>query len=330
MSQRYHVIHETLYRYASSVSLSQHLLHLAPRNWAFQQLEHFQLDITPEPAQQQTGQDWFGNSSMRLALRQPHDMLRLIAASTVNVLKRPAGWREAPGVPWEKVAALLAAFPTTAPLDAQEFALASSQVPLLEDVRTWALASFTPGRPLLEASRHLMSRIYREFEFDPKASTVATPVAQTFQQRRGVCQDFAQLMLCALRSLGLAARYMSGYILTHPAPGKPRLIGADASHAWVAVWCPENGWVGFDPTNNLQPDLEHVVLGWGRDFGDVSPMRGVILGGASHEVEVQVTMMPAENKRFEELLEAVRRRPLSREPAPAALPSGGSPAARPR
>ena len=168
---------------------------------------------------------------------------------------------------------------------------------------------------MLVACRHLMARIYREFEFDPKASTVATPVAETFRKRRGVCQDFAQLMLCALRSLGLSARYMSGYILTHPAPGKPRLIGADASHAWVSVWCPENGWVGFDPTNNLQPDREHVILGWGRDFHDVSPMRGVILGGASHEVEVQVSMMPAAARPLEALLAEVRRRSLVRKPA---------------
>jgi transglutaminase-like putative cysteine protease len=321
MSQRYHVIHETLYRYASPVSLSQHLLHLTPRNGDFQQLEHFQLEITPEPVLRQGGHDWFGNSSTRLALRQPHETLRLIAASTVNVLPRPEGWREKTGLPWEDVAAMLAAFPSKAPLDAQEFALASSQVPLLEEVRTWALASFTPRRPVLDAARRLMDRIYREFEFDPEASTVATPVAETFSRRRGVCQDFAQLMLCALRSLGLAARYMSGYILTHPAPGKPRLIGADASHAWVAVWCPQNGWVSFDPTNNLQPDLEHVVLGWGRDFGDVSPMRGVILGGASHEVEVQVTMMPAGMRDFDELLAEVRGRSLARKPGKSASPA---------
>lgn len=312
-SVRYHVIHETLYRYAAPVSLSQHLLHMAPREWAFQHVECHQLEISPEAQRCESLTDWFGNPGRWLALRQPHSMLRLIAASTVEVLPRPAAWREASGPAWEDVVAMLAAFPSAAPLDAQEFALASAQVPLLEELREWALVSFVPGRPLLEACRHLMGRIYKEFEFDPKASTVATPVAETFHQRRGVCQDFAQLMLCALRSLGLSARYMSGYILTHPAPGKPRLIGADASHAWVAVWCPENGWVGFDPTNNLQPHLEHVILGWGRDFNDVSPMRGVILGGASHEVEVQVTMMPAEARSLEALLEQVRGRSLEKK-----------------
>ncbi|NSL53900.1 transglutaminase family protein [Uliginosibacterium aquaticum] len=312
---RYHVIHETLYRYAAPVSLSQHLLHMVPRECAFQRVEQNLLEVTPSANRCEPLIDWFGNPGSWLALRQPHSMLRLIAASTVEVSPRPQCWREVPGRPWEDVAAMLSAFPSIAPLDAQECALASVQVPLLEEVREWALASFTPGRPLLEACRHLMGRIYKEFEFDPKASTVATPVAATFHKRRGVCQDFAQLMLCALRSLGLSARYMSGYILTHPAPGKPRLIGADASHAWIAVWCPDNDWVGFDPTNNLQPHLEHVILGWGRDFNDVSPMRGVILGGASHEVEVQVTMMPAETRDFDALLGEVRGRSLEKKAA---------------
>lgn len=312
---RYHVIHETLYRYAAPVSLSQHLLHLTPRDWLFQKLEHTQLEISPDPASLEAHADWFGNPSTWLALRQPHDMLRLIAASTVQVLPRPPAWREAAGPPWEDLAKMLATFPSPAPIEAQECALASAQVPLLEEIRHWALTSFTPRRPMLDAARHLMARIHAEFEFDPKASTVATPVSETFRKRRGVCQDFAQVMLCALRSLGLAARYMSGYILTHPAPGKPRLIGVDASHAWVSLWCPQNGWVGFDPTNNLQPHLEHVILGWGRDFNDVSPMRGVILGGASHEVEVQVTMMPAESRDFDGLLEEVRGRSLEKKTA---------------
>lgn len=315
LRQCYHVIHETVYFYAAPVSLSQHLLHQTPRDWEFQRVLAHQVEISPQPAEREAFDDWFGNPSMWLALRQSHDTLRLIAASTVEVIVRPDGWRKQPGPAWESVAQALATFPSTAPLDAQEMLLASPQIPLLEEVRQWALASFTPGRPLLDAARHLMQRLHAEFRFDPKASTVATPVAETFRRRAGVCQDFAQLMLCALRSLGLAARYMSGYILTHPAPGKPRLIGADASHAWLALWCPESGWVGFDPTNNCQPDLEHVVLGWGREFADVSPMRGVILGGASHEVDVHVSMMPAEQYTLESLLETIRQRPLERPEA---------------
>jgi len=308
-SRLYHVIHETVYHYAAPVTLSQHLLHLTPRNYDYQHVLRNSIELSPESTESEQGTDWFGNTLHWLAIRRPHDSLRLIAASTVDVLDRPLMQRNAPGPAWDVVAAQLAAFPCDAPLGAQECVMPSLHVPLLEDVRKWAQASFPPGRALLEATRHLMQRIHEEFKFDPEASTIATPVSTTFKQKRGVCQDFAHLMLCALRSLGLAARYMSGYILTHPAQGKPRLIGADASHAWVSVWCPDLGWVDFDPTNRQQPRLEHVVLGWGRDFADVSPMRGVILGGASHEVDVHVTVMPAELRSFAALLEEVRKRP---------------------
>jgi len=313
MSQRYHVIHETLYRYAMPVTLSQHLLHLTPRSSAYQNVLHHEIEIAPEVAERRAHTDWFGNECDWIALRQSHDMLRLISAATVEVLPRPDGWLSEGGPAWEDVARLLSAFPPRAPLEAQECVLSSPQIPLLEDVRLWAQVSFLPGRPLLDATRHLMQRLWREFEFDPDASTVTTPVAETFQRRRGVCQDFSQLMICALRSLGLSARYISGYILTHPAPGKPRLVGADASHAWVQVWSPQHGWVGFDPTNNLQPDLEHVILAWGRDFSDVTPMRGVILGGASHEVEAHVTVMPVELRDYQTLLTQVRDRDLSKD-----------------
>lgn len=300
-SARYHLIHETRVRYSSPVSLSQHLLHLTPRATPTQRVEDFRLTVSPEPQSLQTHEDWFGNATTWLALREPHRELCLIAAGTVEVLE--AGARAAqPGPAWEEVAALLAAFPSPAPREALECALPSEQVPVLDELRLWALASFTPRRPLIEACRALMARIHREFAFDPGASTVATPVADTFRRRRGVCQDFALLMLSALRSLGLAARYLSGYILTHPAPGQPRLIGADASHAWVEVWCPGLGWAGFDPTNALEPGLEHIVLGWGRDFADVSPTRGVILGGAAHELAVRVTVMPAGERSLRSLL----------------------------
>lgn len=312
MSQIYHVIHETLYRYDAPVSLSQHLLHLTPRAFDYQQTLQHQIHIQPDTVEYEEHFDWFGNPARWIAVRQPHSMLRLIAASSVEVFPRPLVWRMGSGPAWENVASALAEFPSGAPLDAQEFALSSPQIPLLDEVRQWALASFTPYRPLLEATRDLMQRIHREFSFDPKASTVSTSVAETFCNRCGVCQDFSHLMIGALRALGLSARYMSGYILTHPAPGKPRLVGADASHAWVSVWCPDNGWIGFDPTNNLQPDLEHVLLGWGREFADVTPMRGVMLGGASHEVEVRVTVMPAELRDFGDLLAEVSRRSLEK------------------
>lgn len=312
-SVRYHVLHETVYQYAVPVSLSQHLLHLAPREFQFQHVLGHDLEITPAATECERYTDWFGNRTAWLAVHQPHETLRLISASTVDVLARPAAWRDDGGPAWEAVAEALARFPGTEPLEAQECVMPSLQAPLLEPLRQWTLRCFTPGRPLLEATRHLMRRIHGEFAFDPKATTVATPVAETFRRRRGVCQDFAHLMISALRSLGLAARYMSGYLLTTPPPGKPRLIGADASHAWVSLWCPGVGWVDFDPTNNLQPDLEHVVLGWGRDFSDVTPMRGVILGGASHEIDVRVTVMPSSLHEMATLLAEVRSMPIERK-----------------
>jgi transglutaminase-like putative cysteine protease len=156
----------------------------------------------------------------------------------------------------------------------------------------YAADCFSPGRPLLAAVDGLMQKIFSEFSFDAAATQVATPLLQVLEERRGVCQDFAHLMLACLRSMGLSARYISGYLLTQPPPGQPRLIGADASHAWISVYCPQHGWVDFDPTNNIRPALEHITLAWGRDFADVSPLRGVILGGGSHDPEVQVTVLP--------------------------------------
>ena len=180
-------------------------------------------------------------------------------------------------------------------LEAARYRFQSPYVHLKRLFADYAADCFAPGRPLLRAAQLLMQKIFREFTFDAAATQVATPLVQVLEQRRGVCQDFAHLMLACLRSLGLAARYVSGYLLTQPPPGKPRMIGADASHAWIAVFCPgaDGGfWVDFDPTNNLLPDTQHITLAWGRDFGDVSPLRGVILGGDGHAPEVAVTVTP--------------------------------------
>ena len=172
------------------------------------------------------------------------------------------------------------------------YRFASPYVGLDAAFEVFAADCFPPERPLLEAVQALMQKIHGEFTFDASATLVATPLLTVLEQRRGVCQDFAHLMLACLRSRGLAARYVSGYLLTQPPPGQARLVGADASHAWVSVYCPSNGWVDFDPTNNLLPALEHITLAWGRDFADVSPLRGVILGGGHHDPDVQVTVTP--------------------------------------
>jgi transglutaminase-like putative cysteine protease len=162
------------------------------------------------------------------------------------------------------------------------------------ELAAWTSACFPPGAPLLAGVRALMNRIHDDFAFDPKATTVSTPVMDVFAHRRGVCQDFAHLMLSCLRSIGLAARYVSGYLLTRPPPGRARLVGADASHAWVSVYCPDYGWVDADPTNAVFPSLEHVTLGWGRDYDDVIPLRGVLLGGGDHTLDIAVTVAPIE------------------------------------
>lgn len=289
---RYQVFHDTRYRYAAPVSLSQQLLHLWPRDCPRQRCLGRELQIEPVPTQRSDGFDVFGNPLTRLAFERPHDELQVNARLQIEVLPR-LPLHASPA--WEQVAADLA-FSGRA-LSAQEleacrFRMESPYVRIKRQFAEFAADCFPAGRPLLEGAAALMQKIFDEFAFDAEATQVATPLSEVLERRRGVCQDFAHLMLACLRSRGLAARYVSGYLLTRPPPGQPRLIGADASHAWVSLYCPANGWVDFDPTNNILPALEHITLAWGRDFADVSPLRGVILGGGSHDPEVRVTVMP--------------------------------------
>ncbi|WJN60243.1 transglutaminase family protein [Pseudomonas sp. SO81] len=292
----YQVLHDTHYRYSAPVSLAQQLAHLWPRDCTRQLCHERHLTITPQPTRRQDGLDLFGNPLTRLAFERPHDELRVIACLRVEVLAREGlALEDSPA--WEEVAAALrySGQPLSAELlEAARYRFQSPYVHLKQAFAAFGADCFAPGRPLLLAVRALMQKIFKEFTFDAAATQVATPLLQVLEERRGVCQDFAHLMLACLRSRGLAARYVSGYLLTQPPPGQPRLIGADASHAWVSVYCPRQGWVDFDPTNNLLPALEHITLGWGRDFADVSPLRGVILGGGSHDPEVRVTVTPLE------------------------------------
>jgi transglutaminase-like putative cysteine protease len=238
----------------------------------------------------------FGNPLTRLAFERPHDELQVNARLTVEVLARPlADFSLSPA--WEQTrnALTYSSQPLSAEmLEACRYRFQSPYVHLKRSFVEFSESCFPPGRPLLLGVQALMQKIFSEFTFDAEATQVATPLVEVLERRRGVCQDFAHLMLACVRSRGLAARYISGYLLTQPPPGQPRLIGADASHAWVSVFCPVLGWVDFDPTNNVQPALEHITLAWGRDFSDVSPLRGVILGGGSHDPEVRVTVMPLE------------------------------------
>ncbi|PWB38212.1 transglutaminase [Pseudomonas sp. NDM] len=296
MSAQYQIFHDTCYQYDSPVSLAQQLAHLWPRECSWQRCTEQQLLISPEPTMRRDELDVFGNPLTRLAFERPHYQLQVNARLTVEVLARPAlDFNLSPAWEHTRDALTYSGQPLSADLlEACRYRFQSPYVHLKRSFVEFSHSCFPPGRPLLLGVQALMQKIFSEFTFDAEATQVATPLVEVLERRRGVCQDFAHLMLACLRSRGLASRYVSGYLLTQPPPGQPRLIGADASHAWVSVFCPVSGWVDFDPTNNVQPALEHITLAWGRDFSDVSPLRGVILGGGNHDPEVRVTVMPLE------------------------------------
>jgi len=226
----------------------------------------------------------------QILLAAPHASLSVHAESVVTVEPR-AG--EAPRTrAWEQVRDPLRGMVKEALVDPVQFLFESPHVEVFRELTSYASPCFARGRPAFEAARELTRRIHADFKFDPKATSVSTPLREVLAKRHGVCQDFAHLMIGCLRSLGLPARYVSGYILTTPAPGRPRLVGADASHAWVSVWCGEAGWIELDPTNDMLVGDQHITLAWGRDFSDVTPMRGVILGGGDQELAVRVTVTP--------------------------------------
>jgi transglutaminase-like putative cysteine protease len=296
MSAHYQIFHDTCYHYDSPVSLAQQLAHLWPRECSWQRCTQRQLLISPQPSARRDELDVFGNPLTRLAFERPHDELQVNARLTVEVLTRLSlDFNQSPAWELTRNALTYSSQPLPAELlEACRYRFQSPYVHLKRSFVEFSQSCFPPGQPLLLGVQALMQKIFSEFTFDAEATQVATPLVEVLERRRGVCQDFAHLMLACLRSRGLAARYISGYLLTRPPPGQPRLIGADASHAWVSVFCPVLGWVDFDPTNNVQPALEHITLAWGRDFSDVSPLRGVILGGGSHDPEVRVTVMPVE------------------------------------
>lgn len=288
---RYQVEHQTVYSYDLPVIQSQQMVHMMPRQTPFQQCVSYTLACEPFPAEQSRRLDFFGNHADYLTLLVPHQTLQVMSRFQVEVQPRPAMQVLTQSPPWEQVHSLLKS-QGTQHLEATPFIYTTARVTCSEALAGYAATCFTPQRPLLEAALALTQKIHYEFEFDAQATDVSTPLDAVLKGRRGVCQDFAHLMLGALRSLGLACRYVSGYILTHPPPGQPRLVGADASHAWVSVYCPVYGWVDFDPTNNCVVQQDHITVAWGRDFGDVSPMRGVVLGGGSQQLQVSVTVTP--------------------------------------
>ncbi len=235
--------------------------------------------------------DYFGNKLTFFTVQEPHEKLVVEARSIVAIhehYKSPPGHSR----PWEQVAKALPDDSREEGLDAYQFVFESPRIRAGEQFATYALQSFTPSRPFAEALLDLTARINKDFIFDSKATTVRTPTEEVFRKRRGVCQDFAHLQIACLRSLHLAARYVSGYLRTYPPPGRARLVGADASHAWISAYDPDHGWLDMDPTNNVVPSSGHVTIAWGRDYGDVSPLRGMILGGREHTLKVGVDMKP--------------------------------------
>jgi len=289
------VEHLTRYRYAAPVELAHHLGHLRPLDSARQTVEHFGVDVQPEPMHRSEGADWLGNRRQCFTVSTPHRELQVRTHSRVRVAASPALDAGA-SAPWESVRERLR-YAAGRPYErATEFAQASPYVPALPALHAWAAGAFTPGRPVAEVGIALMARVHAEFAYRSASTTIDTPLADVLERREGVCQDFAHLLIGALRSQGLAARYVSGYLLTAPpddgAADAPWL-GADASHAWVALWCPmADGspaqWLELDPTNQVLPSHHHVRLAVGRDFGDVTPLRGVIRGGGEHRLEVRV------------------------------------------
>jgi transglutaminase-like putative cysteine protease len=283
----YCITHRTLYEYAAPVTVSHHVTRLEPLTSRRQSCEKFSLKIFPEPTLSKTRTDYFGNRLCFFAIQEVHSRLEIITHSrvTVNVRKLPA----ADSTPaWEDVAQIFRDPVSPEVVEPYQFVFDSPHIRISKELADYAGESFGKGTPLLAGAADLTRRIFEDFKYDPKATTVATPLEDVWKNRRGVCQDFAHLGIACLRSLGLAARYVSGYLRTRPPEGKPRLVGADASHAWFRIFCPGTGWVDFDPTNNVQPGEEHVIVAHGRDFGDVSPVAGILTGGGEHEVKVSV------------------------------------------
>lgn len=283
----FEITHTTTYDYVTDVSVSQHLLRLTPRDYSKQHCLAHDLTIQPEPGTLSVRRDYFGNVTHFAGLETPHN--RLVITSHCRVAVSPGFIPEPLETPsWETVRARCRDDHAGAALEAHEFRYPSPLVPAPYQFLEYASSSFSPRRPVLDAVADLTRRIGEDFVFDPVATNVTTPVAEVLRHRRGVCQDLAHVQIACLRSLGLPARYVSGYLETEPSPGQPKLRGVDASHAWASFFCPGLGWIDVDPTNNCFPSLRHITLGWGRDYNDICPIRGVLVGGENQALRVAV------------------------------------------
>ena len=293
---RYRVEHETVYEYGGPVAISHNELRLVPRRLEHQALLDFAMSIDPLPETISGRRDYFGNEVIFVSLGEPHARLAITARSRVE-RSAPAPARPEASPAWEDVAAAVRREIAPPWLEALEFVFPSPFAPLAAELAAYAKPCFPPRRALLVGFAELCARIHREFAYDPEATSLSTPVLDVLRERRGVCQDFAHLAIGCLRSLGLPARYVSGYVRTRRAEtpaGERELLGSDASHAWVSAFCPVNGWVDFDPTNDVLAADRHVTLAWGRDYDDVSPVKGVTVGGGTQLMSVRVELVPSE------------------------------------
>lgn len=293
-ARRYALVHRTAYEYDDEVTSSFGLTHLLPRETEHQRPLTATLEVDPEPRDVREHADFFGNRAAYVEIDRPHTRLVVTARSEVEVLDRAPVVLTGLTAPWESAAAALAGSVGASALAARPYVLPSPLVPFWPEVAAYAAADFGPGRPVGDAVAGLMRRIYDDFRYRPGATTVRTTLPELLAGREGVCQDFAHLAVAALRSVGLAARYVSGYLETTPPPGRPRLLGADASHAWVSTYLPPAGWVELDPTNDQLVDERYVVAAYGRDYGDVTPLQGVIFTESTRSslrVEVDLTRL---------------------------------------
>jgi transglutaminase-like putative cysteine protease len=283
----YRINHVTSYDYSEAVSICHNEARLTPRATSHQRVIRSQLLVEPAVATLDHDTDYFGNVVHWFSLEEAHTHLSVTAVSEVVVSRFEPPAAALTG-PWELARDRVRTGRTPDSLAAYELTFESVHVKIDAELLTYAEASFTPGRPVLEGALDLTRRIHTEFQYEPGSTTVATPARDVLRARRGVCQDFAHLEIAMLRALGLPARYVSGYIFNRPRDGQPGLTGADASHAWVSLYVPDFGWVDLDPTNGFIPADEHVTLAWGRDYSDASPLKGVILGGGAHRLSVAV------------------------------------------
>jgi transglutaminase-like putative cysteine protease len=284
---KYQVTHITDYIYKFPATLCHNLMFQIPQDSEFQKVEKYICEISPKPSSEVERIDFFGNKYLYFSVERSHKKLTVISQSILE-LQSPAWMKIDPKLtkPWEEVVDWL--HTTKASNDIRQYYLESNHVTIIEGIKEYALKSFTPGRPIMEAMADLNTRIFNDFAFTPGFTDISTPLQKVFEHKKGVCQDFAHFSLACLRALGLAARYVSGYIETLPPPGKPKLIGSDASHAWIAIYIPEHGWVEFDATNNLLVNDKHLRVAVGRDFADVTPLKGIVYSGSEQEMKVSV------------------------------------------